>query len=83
MIGDSYGETMDQGLNFHIINSMRTGNMLFDMLIAMCIPILIRKLLDMDWMGYLKKINRLIAKFLNWLVGKREYILRCIQKRKK
>lgn len=53
-------QQLDSGLNFSIINSLRTGNMILDMLVCMLVPMLIRSLLLGDYSSW---IDRFFAPF--------------------
>jgi len=61
---------MDGIHSMGIVNALRTGDMYVDMLIAMCIPIVIRTVFSL-FTG--EKIKKLVDKFLNWWNQQEEY----------
>lgn len=43
---------IDAGMNFGMINALRTGNMILDMCIAVLIPVIMRQILSFDIQGF-------------------------------
>jgi len=49
-------KSLDQGINFAVVNSLRTGNPIFDMLICLLVPVLLKMLLTKDVNGLIDKV---------------------------
>jgi len=62
---------MDGVHSMGIVNAMRTGDIFMDMIIAMCIPVIIRTLFSL-FTG--EKLQPLIDKFWKWYNQEEEYI---------
>mmetsp|Transcript_9528 Transcript_9528/g.24555 ORF Transcript_9528/g.24555 Transcript_9528/m.24555 type:complete len:748 (+) Transcript_9528:52-2295(+) len=70
--GDEGMNQMDGGMQFGLMNAFRTGNMIFDVLICMLIPIVIRSVFGSN-------VPNQISQYISdWVSGKRNFFVRSI-----
>lgn len=58
----------DEGLGYGLVNALRTGNVILDMLVSVMLPMLLRRLLNLE-----KGPRALLASFVSW-ISRRSYM---------
>ena len=67
---DEHGEFLEGTQSMGILNAMKTGNLHLDMIIAMCIPVVLRMLFSLF---NIHRIDKLVQKVKDWLMGYQYY----------
>ena len=68
-----FGQSVDQSMNFGLMNALRTGNLILDTIVVMLIPVVMRGILALDVRALFAFIPAFFGKFLK---GRVEHIRR-------
>ena len=63
---DGAGPQADSALNFGLMNALRTGNVVFDMMVCMTIPMVLRAVLNVDWSKHCSTLFMTVACWLGF-----------------